>query len=189
MADFVIQVGGAVVLGLLVDVMLPIHRRRSPSPTSAGQSTSGSASQSLNKKSYRWLLYLVAFASSFWLLAPYVIGPLDPRHGPSPHQYDAEDHLRADFEDHTDSPSAHALPHVPPPRLRPGPPSPPASGTSNETVWSIRANDVRNAYLHAWTGYLKLAAPADELLPVSNAKTDKFVVSTFTGRAIFSLQS
>ncbi|KAF7969462.1 hypothetical protein HWV62_27311 [Athelia sp. TMB] len=170
-ADFAIQIGVAAALGFLV-VMLPTHRQRS---SQTGQTDASF----LSKKSYRWLLYCVAFAGSLWLVVPYVIGPLGPRHRPGALHFE-EDHGPLEFDEHRDSSLPHSRPRPPPPRLRPPPPSPPLGaanrpeGTETMSEWSIRADHVRKAYLHAWSGYLKLASPADELLPVSNGKTDNF---------------
>ncbi|EGN96700.1 glycoside hydrolase family 47 protein [Serpula lacrymans var. lacrymans S7.3] len=47
-----------------------------------------------------------------------------------------------------------------PPHLRPHLPWPP-------TLWSTRAEEVRDAFLHAYSGYQEFAVPHDELLPVS----------------------
>ena len=59
--------------------------------------------------------------------------------------------------------------HGRPPRTRPYPPPHP------HTIWQQRAEQVKDAFLHAYDGYLKYAALHDELLPVSNAAVDKCV--------------
>ncbi|KAH7914600.1 glycoside hydrolase family 47 protein [Hygrophoropsis aurantiaca] len=53
--------------------------------------------------------------------------------------------------------------HIPP-----KPVSPPG------TLWSQRATEVRDAFLHAYDGYKKHAAGHDELLPVSGGKVNNF---------------
>lgn len=60
-------------------------------------------------------------------------------------------------------PYRHRSPHRRPPPLSKVP----------STIWSIRADQVKNAFLHAWDGYQRLAVPADELLPVSGGKVNK----------------
>ncbi|KAF9466320.1 glycoside hydrolase family 47 protein [Collybia nuda] len=45
---------------------------------------------------------------------------------------------------------------------------------SNASVWERRKNEVKDAYVHALSGYLKHAFPHDELLSVSGRKSDKF---------------
>jgi hypothetical protein len=57
----------------------------------------------------------------------------------------------------------------PPPNFPKYPPPGPAS------VWTERAGRVRQAYIHAYSGYLKQAAPYDELLPVSGGKLNTYV--------------
>ncbi|OJT12443.1 Endoplasmic reticulum mannosyl-oligosaccharide 1,2-alpha-mannosidase [Trametes pubescens] len=57
---------------------------------------------------------------------------------------------------------AHPPPGRPPPHVRP------------TTVWSERADAVKNAFLHAYRGYQEYAGSHDELLPVSDAYVDNF---------------
>jgi hypothetical protein len=45
-----------------------------------------------------------------------------------------------------------------------------------EDVWSRRADEVRDAFLHAYKSYLTHAAPHDELRPLSKAPIDKCVL-------------
>lgn len=40
-------------------------------------------------------------------------------------------------------------------------------------VWETRAKEVKDAFLHAYHGYEKYAAPFDELLPVSDSRVNK----------------
>lgn len=58
----------------------------------------------------------------------------------------------------------------PPPRLRPYPPP------HAQTIWQSRAEEVKGAFVHAYSGYLRYAALHDELLPVSNTAVDKYVM-------------
>ncbi len=57
--------------------------------------------------------------------------------------------------------------HPPPQPYKP-PPRPP-----HPTKWSQRADAVRDAFLHAYRGYMKYAGSNDELLPVSNGAVNK----------------
>ncbi|KAF8745519.1 hypothetical protein AX14_008936 [Amanita brunnescens Koide BX004] len=41
-------------------------------------------------------------------------------------------------------------------------------------VWETRAKDVKEAFLHAYQGYEKYAAPSDELLPLSDSRVNNF---------------
>lgn len=43
-------------------------------------------------------------------------------------------------------------------------------------VWTERAQEVKHAFVHAWNGYEKYAAPNDELKPLSRGKIDKCVL-------------
>ena len=78
----------------------------------------------------------------------------------------------ADFEHpwfYPPDPYTHEGPgrHPPPPPFQP-PPSP-----KEPTLWSARADAVRNAFLHAYRGYIKYAGSNDELLPVTNGAVNK----------------
>ena len=46
-------------------------------------------------------------------------------------------------------------------------------------VWETRAEDVKDAFLHAYHGYEKYAAPFDELLPVSASGVNKYNLDRF----------
>lgn len=61
--------------------------------------------------------------------------------------------------------------HRPPPKLRPYPPP------HANTLWNARAEQVKEAFLHAYRGYQQYAAPYDELLPVTNTAVNKWVVT------------
>ncbi|TBU30171.1 seven-hairpin glycosidase [Dichomitus squalens] len=64
-------------------------------------------------------------------------------------------------------PHAHGGPPHPPP-FRP-PPAP-----QEHTKWSKRADAVRDAFRHAYKGYLEYAGSSDELKPVSNEAVNNF---------------
>ena len=46
-------------------------------------------------------------------------------------------------------------------------------------VWESRAEDVKDAFLHAYHGYEKYAASFDELLPVSASGVNKYNLDRF----------
>ncbi|KAJ3516941.1 hypothetical protein NLJ89_g815 [Agrocybe chaxingu] len=48
------------------------------------------------------------------------------------------------------------------------------SGLVSPATWQVRAETVKGAFLHAYHGYEKYAAPHDELKPLSNGSSDKF---------------
>lgn len=48
-------------------------------------------------------------------------------------------------------------------------------GKGPNADWPARAARVRQSFLHAYHGYEAYAAPRDELLPLSNLSTDKYV--------------
>src|SRR5215471_18672452 len=52
---------------------------------------------------------------------------------------------------------------------------PPSRPTPPE-VWADRADKVRSAFIHAYRGYERYAAPHDELRPVSNRVSDRYVL-------------
>jgi hypothetical protein len=141
-------------------IMLPTHRRRPDGPLSG--SPVHTVKLCFSKSLYRWVLCL-AFASSLWFLGPYLLC-LDASPRQHPH-----DHI-PDFPT-VDEHSRHPPRPASTPRPRPQRPMPASAGPS--TIWSTRAAQVREAYLHAWNGYQKLAAPYDELLPVSDGKVNK----------------
>ncbi|EKM50182.1 glycoside hydrolase family 47 protein [Phanerochaete carnosa HHB-10118-sp] len=56
----------------------------------------------------------------------------------------------------------------PSPRLRPYPPP------LAHTVWNSRAEQVKEAFVHAYRGYQQHAASSDELLPITNTSSNHF---------------
>lgn len=55
-------------------------------------------------------------------------------------------------------------------------PRPSAPTQDEQAIWDLRKEEVREAFLHAWTGYKTIAFPNDELLPVSGLKSNKSVI-------------
>jgi hypothetical protein len=53
----------------------------------------------------------------------------------------------------------------------------PYPGGEAPATWPTRANAVRDAFKHAYRGYERYAAPADELLPLSEQPTDKWAIA------------
>ncbi|RDX54010.1 seven-hairpin glycosidase [Lentinus brumalis] len=70
-----------------------------------------------------------------------------------------------------DHPWLYTPPHDHP--FRHSPPPPP-HGPKQQTKWAVRADAVRNAFRHAYGGYVKYAGSNDELLPVSNSAVNNF---------------
>lgn len=66
----------------------------------------------------------------------------------------------------------------------PRPPRPPANQDSKtsqpNSEWAQRAQEVKEAFLYAYRGYEKYAAPHDELLPVNGSYIDKCVTKPLT---------
>ncbi|KAI0796069.1 glycoside hydrolase [Abortiporus biennis] len=77
-----------------------------------------------------------------------------------------------DFPDHPPPPPFDRP--YPPPFHRPPPPGHKPPHSSPATFWGTRANDVREAFLHAYRGYINHAFPHDELLSLSNGHVDNF---------------
>ena len=50
-------------------------------------------------------------------------------------------------------------------------------------VWETRAKEVKDAFLHAYHGYEKYAAPSDELLPVSDSRVNQYGQSDSRSRS------
>ena len=63
-------------------------------------------------------------------------------------------------------------------------------GASNSPIWDARANRVKQAFLHAYNGYLRHAAGHDEIRPLSNTAVDKcvFLPSIKQSRAVTPAQ-
>jgi hypothetical protein len=63
----------------------------------------------------------------------------------------------------------------------PPPPTPPPPGAGS--LWPTRAKRVQDAFRHAYTSYLTIAFPHDELQPLSNSSVDKYVLRCFVSPA------
>lgn len=59
--------------------------------------------------------------------------------------------------------------HWPPP-----PPPPGKRPSAKEAKWAARAQEVKDAFAHAYSGYEKYAFPADELLPLNRKSVNNF---------------
>lgn len=156
-------------------IMLPTHIPRRPrmggptagwSEVKVSDSAIHTARLCMSRPSSRWLILVLVFASSLWLVGPYLLG-LPPPHHPHGH-----DHL---FDGPPPEGEGHG--RRPPGGWfgRPSTKQPPEPHKGPETVWSTRAEQVKEAYRHAWKGYMKLASPADELLPVTGGGVNKYV--------------
>ena len=51
------------------------------------------------------------------------------------------------------------------------------SKTGGDSIWEKRAQEVKAAFVHAYSNYEKYAFPADELLPLSKGKVNKLSAS------------
>ena len=54
-------------------------------------------------------------------------------------------------------------------------------------VWETRAKDVKEAFLHAYHGYEKYAAPSDELLPLSDSRVNKYETGSYRDHLLIIL--
>jgi hypothetical protein len=119
----------------------------------------------LGRPQGRWLL-LVCVVTSFalyFLWSPYYNNPLDRVLLQVPQL--------PLFEPQGPLPPS-TLPLSP---LSPTPPGPQVS------IWEERKSEVRDAFVHALSGYMKYAFPHDELLSLTGGKTNKRVVSCVHG--------
>ncbi|KAF5383721.1 hypothetical protein D9615_003586 [Tricholomella constricta] len=100
----------------------------------------------------RWLTWAVVCLVLLWMFGPFIVDLVRP----SPYY------------------APHAGPRPPPrpPGLRPPPPKP--QPEPHPTMWSARADKVRDAFVHAYEGYRTHALPYDELSPVSGKKINNF---------------
>lgn len=57
-------------------------------------------------------------------------------------------------------------------------PSPEQYNKTTPLEWSARAQEVRDAFAHAYSSYEKFAFPADELKPITKGKMNPYVVRT-----------
>lgn len=120
------------------------------------------ALQSFIRPSLRWIPWCLALAISLWVFGPFAL------HSGSFHFHGYP----------SDGPEWRTeLRHRPFHSPRPPPFHPPTS--SPPSVWSDRANQVRGAFIHAYSGYQKHAFPYDELLPVAGGKVNKSIASVF----------
>ncbi|KAI0046482.1 glycoside hydrolase family 47 protein [Auriscalpium vulgare] len=102
----------------------------------------------------------------------------DPFHGPPSHNVPLYPPPPAPSEEPVVAPLPEpaAAPEAPLPLPTPSPPvfTPPSIITSGNLLWTHAAQAVRDAFLHAYHGYEKYAAPHDELLPLTNMSIDSF---------------
>ncbi|TFK39934.1 seven-hairpin glycosidase [Crucibulum laeve] len=101
---------------------------------------------------FRWILLIIGAMFGLWIFAPLLFGG----------GYRLHRHHRPYIPDGIAFPPPPHRP--PPPPHHEGPP----------TVWSERADRVRDAFVHAWSGYSKYAAGYDELMPVTGEPVNNF---------------
>lgn len=133
----------------------------SPSPAPTMSSPTDYARAWLPKTPSRLVPILIGAGLFTWVLLS-LAGPPGPP--PPPPGYGRP------WRDHRD-PRLGFDPPIPT-RLRPYPPPRPDAPTS---IWSTRADKVREAFLHAYAGYKRYAPDHDELLPLTNKGVNKCV--------------
>jgi len=128
--------------------MLPTHRS---SPSKADPSCINKRpSFALNKLILRWIGLAIVVIAFIWFAGPLLTDSL--RTGRSELEY---------------PPPIHSL----------RPPNPPPEPSKEEQdIWEPRKNQVKAAFVHAWSGYRKLAFPNDELKSLTGGKTNKFAL-------------
>lgn len=128
--------------------MLPTHRvgPRPSAPSGIAFQVHQYGRLLLAGRPLRWLPYLLIIPITLWLVSR-LARPPGPEH---------DEHSVFGRPGRHPRPEHHDAP------LR-GPPS----------VWPGRAAKVRNAFIHAYTGYQTYALPYDELLPVKAGKVNK----------------
>lgn len=138
--------------GVMVPRMLPIHIPPTANPKSSPWSVFG-------RPQVRWLFLGSMFMSFtlYWLWSPYYYNPLDHGSIDIPLPWSIEPGV----------PLQSPLPSLPPP-----PPKPQVS-------WDKRKDEVRDAFVHALSGYMQYAFPDDELLSFSGGKSNKSVTFLF----------
>lgn len=140
--------------GLMAPRMLPIHIPPTASPKSSPWGVFG-------RPQVRWLFFGCVFMSFalYWLWSPYYYNILDPSSVGIPLPWIIE----------PGAPLQSPLPPLSPPQPKPKP----------QVSWDKRKDEVRDAFVHALTGYMKYAFPDDELLSLSGGKSNKSVTSLF----------
>lgn len=129
--------------------MLPTYR----SPTEPDLTKRPSSI--LNKLIVRWIGLAVVVIAFIWFAGPLLADTL--RTGRSEFEYPSSTHV----------PSHPTLPDLEHSNL------PPVPSKEEQDIWGPRKNEVRDAFIHAWSGYKKMAYPHDELLSSSGGSSDK----------------
>lgn len=133
------------------NAMLPTYIRRPSRETSSTATTPVySLKPFMGRPLLRWIPLVLGFLVSLWVFGPFIMDLGQPLPLPL----------------HKDPLKPPHPPHPPPAPHHPFPPGPP-------TVWSTRADRVRDAFVHAYSGYHQHAYPYDELLPVEGSKVNK----------------
>ncbi|KAF9466050.1 glycoside hydrolase [Collybia nuda] len=132
--------------------MLPTHVRRPlyfAEPASAGPPT---LRRLTARPLLRWISLILICVGTLWFFTPTILDLWRPPiHVPAPSS-------PIDDEPH----SYEGAPTIPEP-----PPIP-------QILWEGRASKVRDAFVHAYSGYQKHALPFDELLPLGGGATNNF---------------
>ena len=148
---------------LVAATMLPLH-------TESGQSSAAlsrlanSPKPLLTKLLLRWLVLACTVGALMWMMGPLMLDFF--RFGESGSEVRLDVGLTPTFED-------VEAPEVPKQHTPSSPPAKVADNQSGSNTWDERKGEVREAFRHAWQGYMKHAYPADELLPQSGQSSNK----------------
>ena len=135
---------------LLPTMLLPIHRLSSPKAGSFSWLTKR-PSFLLNKLIVRWIALACVAIALIWFG-----GRLANSLSLSPFGFEYP------------LPNPPLAPHLERPLNQPPQPT-----KQEQDVWEPRKDEVRNAFKHAWSGYMTIAYPNDELLSVSGGTSNK----------------
>ncbi|RDB20921.1 Endoplasmic reticulum mannosyl-oligosaccharide 1,2-alpha-mannosidase [Hypsizygus marmoreus] len=110
----------------------------------------------------RWISWSAVCVVALWIFVPSLVDFARPSPSfdyppPPPHNHGEE----------------HRPPRPPHPHPIP-PPPPPNHPEAHPTMWAGRAARVREAFVHAYSGYREHALPYDELRPVAGGKVNNF---------------
>lgn len=134
--------------------MLPVHRSL---PSEAGHSSCIAKPPPfvLSKLLLRWLALTCAAIAFIWFGDLLSLG------------------LSETVLQSSDSPNTTTTTTINRIQLPPNGPLPPTK--EEQDVWEPRKEEVRNAFKHAWSGYMDIAYPNDELLPLSGGQSNKLL--------------
>lgn len=151
--------------------MLPLYRTSSRPQQSARSKWTGRPMARWIGATLTFAFLCYVFASSL-LPGPWIGPPLHHFGRPPPpdSHFGLPTHVSLGHPGHGFIPGSN----ISRPMHGPYPPPPNAhGGTASESLWTQRAGQVRDAYLHAYHGYQTYAGEYDELRPLSNDAVNK----------------